>query len=217
MRCIIFILATIILASCGSTPETLSQFSKRKYLKKFKKTKIKEGFKLEKAPEVLYVSIDLEPSSYTMELLPEIDESIINIVTDKYQFTKTKKTISHNVSIRKSLLLDKETPVESSYKRKIPKIVYPVWGLIAFGIFGLLTFPPSAIGWGVLSLFISSIASYLTLLEMESNEKLFKGKGYFFLGYIWKYWMLTLMIGLIALLIGGDDINFNMEGAFFGI
>tara|TARA_B100000809_G_C15120884_1_gene524256 strand:- start:1010 stop:1618 length:609 start_codon:yes stop_codon:yes gene_type:complete len=93
---IILFVGTQLMTSCSSESNVLSQFSKRKYMKRFKSKDVKykdeinkrenDYAAVEKVEEISYASVEVEPTSFNLNEIEVVDKTtLIDLKEEKFE------------------------------------------------------------------------------------------------------------------------------------
>ena len=178
-----------MLISCGSQNKTLSQFSKRKYLKKYKPSKcIKDGpintyaFEQKEAPEALYAAKEIQPEHFVVNEIEAEDfsELVLPQTQQVYPLRMVNRIVlkhQNNRTIYKKY--DDLNEVKNQVKKTHP--------LVILSAVLLLVFLPGAF-----------VVSVIALNKIKKEPEKYKGKGH---ANFVLFLSLTVMLLFMALFI----------------
>lgn len=190
-----------MLISCGSSNNSLSQFSKRKYLKKFKPSKrIKEeplntyAFEQKEASEALFATKEVESEHFVLEEIEEIDSEILipkahhKIAQIKRELPKRGyQPIAKYATI--DSLSDEDKPAKKAKRKLHP---WSVATIVTFGLVLLLTGIYFVIEKFLLFfaliflmlLVINWAIGTIALVKINKFPKKYKGRGWSFIAIV---------------------------------
>ena len=171
-KLIYLLIVSSVLISCGSSNSSLSQFSKRKYLKKYKPSKrIKDApintyaFEQEETHGAVYAAEEIQPEhvvlnkiveeDYTELVLPQIQDVVPLKREEIHSFSKPKNIFN--------LKDGNEVPI----KRKLHS-----WSIVTIVMLGL------AIPTFGISLAVGFVTGLIALSKINKYPEKYKGRGW---------------------------------------
>lgn len=225
MKKVLFLLiVSSVLISCGSQNNTLSQFSKRKYLKKYKPSKrVKDDpintytFEQEEAHEAIYAAKEIQPEHFVVN---EIEaEGLSELILPQAQqiIPLKRKGMQHFSKPKSKFIIDNDKLVP--LKRKL----HP-WSIVSIALQGILildfiTFliidtTSVVIAFSLTNvllvcfgaLLIGFVTGIISLNKIKKNPEKYWGKGWSIVSVI--LGILTLMFMSLVLV-----AFLNMDGS----
>jgi hypothetical protein len=190
MKKILFLLiVSSFLISCGSNNSSLSQFSKRKYLKKYKPSKrVKNvnintyAFKQKEENESLYAAKEIQPEHFTLNEIKEEDYSGLISPQKQQVIPLERREVSSVSSLKNKFVLEgeKEVPVK---RRLHPWSIVTITSLVvAFMSISLLFFFENIFIYFLfafpIAILFSAAAGITAINKIKKSPEKYWGRGW---------------------------------------
>ncbi|MDG1477307.1 MAG: hypothetical protein P8Q14_09180 [Vicingaceae bacterium] len=188
-KIIFFLIVSTFLISCGSQNNTLSQFSKRKYLKKYKPSKkVKDdpintyAFEQKEATEAVYAAKEVQPKRFVLNEIEEDDYAELILPQKQYVVPLQRRKFPSISKLKNKFVLEDEKEVPA--KRKLHSWTIVTISLLVSALLSLsLVFYAENIfiyivfGFPLLILF-SAAAGITALNKIKKSPEKYWGRGW---------------------------------------